>query len=160
MVEYGPKPDRLDRMNPIQRYMQKGSLEFSDYIWLLIVILAYIALRPHTQKFMKWLLAPKDVKDGDEALKSHYQSKASVNPNTIRGGKAELPTVIPENDSSVAASSSAVVNEGQVSNRKAKNSSSTKTEEEKLIDWDDEPARQHFEGEKSDVIAWLDKWDK
>lgn len=159
MVEYGPRPDRLDRMNPIQRYMQKGSLDFQDYMWLLVLVLAYIVFRPYVKQGMKWLLAPKDVKEGDEFLKAHYQ-KAKVDPNAIRGAKADPSRALPETDSSVAASGSAVGKEGQVSNRKIKSSNSTKTEEEKLIDWDDEPAREHVEGEKSDIIAWLDRWDK
>jgi Protein trafficking PGA2 len=160
MVQYGPKPDRFDRMNPIQRYMQKGSLEWDDYMWLLILVLGYIAVRPYTQKVIKWILAPKDVKEGDELLKEHFEAKAKVGANTIRGSKSiqDEPTNIPSAGKSTAATGSSVATDGKVSNRKAKSTGTAKSEEEKLVDWDDEPARKPAEGDKSDVVAWLDKW--
>ena len=140
--------------------MQKGSLEMSDYAWLLILILAYITFRPYTQKAIKWLLAPKDVKEGDEALKEHFQSRAKVDANTIRGSQTTEPEPIPEEKADVTASGTKAATNGQVSNRKVKGANATKSEPETLDDWDDEPARKPVEGDKTDVLAWLDKWDK
>lgn len=160
MVQYSPPPDRLDRLNPIQRYMQKGSLDRQDYIYLLIFVLAYFALRPYVQKVIKWLIAPNDVKEGDQALQEHFQSRAKVGANTIRGAKHVEPEPVRVESSGVTTSGSNTTKAGQVSNRKVKSTNTTKSEEEKLLDWDDEPPRQQTEGDRSDVMKWLEKWDQ
>ena len=161
MVEYGPIPDRLDQMNPIQRWMQKPSLEISDYAWLLILVLGYVVVRPYTKEAIKWLLAPKEVKEGDMAMKEHFESRAKVDANSIRGSsKTTGPESIPAARKDIAASGSNIVTDGQVSNRKLKSTATGKSEEEKLVDWDDEPPREPVPGDKTDVVAWLDKWDK
>ena len=160
MPKYTPPPPTLDHLNPIQRYMQKGSLDRQDYAWLVILVLAYVALRPYVQKFMKWLLAPKDVVEGDQALRDHFQEKAKVGANTIRGSKATDPESITVDSKAVTASGSNPATEGKVLNRKSKPTITDKSEEEKLVDWDDEPLHEPVEGGKTDVMAWLDKWDK
>ena len=161
MVEYGPIPDRLDQMNPIQRWMQKPSLETSDYAWLLILVLGYVVVRPYTKEAIKWLIAPKEVKEGDKAMKEHFESRAKVDANSIRGSnKTTTSEQIPAETKNVAATGSNIATDGQVSNRKLKSTATGKSEEEKLVDWDDEPPREPVPGDKTDVVAWLDKWDK
>ena len=161
MVEYGPIPDRLDQMNPIQRWMQKPSLETSDYAWLLILVLGYVVVRPYTKEAIKWLIAPKEVKEGDKAMKEHFEARAKVDANSIRGSnKTTEPGPIPAGKKDVAASGSNIGMDGQVSNRKLKSTTTGKSEEDKLVDWDDEPPREPVPGDKTDVVAWLDKWDK
>ena len=166
MVKYEqPKvPENLDQLNlnPIQRYIQKGSLEKQDYVYLFIFVLAYIALRPAIKKGAAWLLAPKDFHEGQEAQKEHAQNKAKakIGANAIRGGNdepEELEDTVSKDVKASGVESGAV---GQVLNRKTKGQDSNKSEVDKLIDWDDEPARGKQEGDKSDVMAWLDKWDK
>jgi hypothetical protein len=140
--------------------MQKGSLDIEDYAWLVILVLAYIALRPYTQKALKWLLAPKDIDEGRQAQEEYFQSKAKVGANAIRGSKMDEPQTISLETGEVTASGSNLDKSGQAVNRRAKDTNLGKSEEDKLVDWDDEPARGHVEGDKSDVVAWLDKWDK
>lgn len=159
MVEYAPVPENLHELNPIQRYMQKGSLDRQDYAYLFIFVLAYFAARPYIQKLAKWFFAPKELLEGEAAQKEYFDSKAKVSPNEIRGEKEEQPNSISE--TKTAASGSNTDKKGNVVNRKSKAQvASQKTQEEQLLNWDDEPARKATEGDKSDIVAWLDRWDK
>jgi Protein trafficking PGA2 len=140
--------------------MQKGKLETQDYAWLLILVLGYVVIRPYTKEVLKWLLAPKEVLEGEKALRDHYQGKAKVGANAIRGLKAEEPDTIAIDEKPVITSGSNVTKQGQVSNRKFKSTDTRKSEVDKLVEWDDEPARDTVDGDKSDIQAWLDRWDK
>lgn len=152
MVEYVPPPEDFSRLNPVQRYLQKGHLDRQDYIWLILFVLAYFTARPYIQEFFKWWMGNDAIKEGAQVREEYYKSKAKVGPNAIRGTDTEESTTIPETGS--GASGSAVDKKGNVVNRKTKE----KTGEDQLLDWDDEPARKPTEGDKSDVVAWLDKW--
>ena len=160
MVQYAvPPPEDLSQLNPIQRYMQKGSLDRQDYVYLFIFVLGYIALRPAIKKGAGWLLGDKDFHEGQKAQQEHEQ-RATIGANAIRGGKDE-PEGLPETGAVDAkASGRDSDSTGQVLNRKMRSQDSSKPEADKLLDWDDEPARPKQEGDKSDVMTWLDKWDK
>ena len=162
MVEYSPPPTNLDQLNPIQRYMQKGSLDKQDYFYLVLFVLAYVALRPAIKKGAAWLLASEDFKQGQKAQKEYIQNKAKakIGVNAIRGGKDESEHLVDDGGIDVTASGIESRSTGQVLNRKTKAQDPTKSEVDKLLDWDDEPPREKQEGDKSDVVAWLDKWDK
>lgn len=155
MVEYTPPPADLSRLNPIQRYMQKGQLERQDYVWLLIMVLAYFAARPYIQNLFKWWFNHDDLQEGEQVREEYLKSKAKVGPNAIRGTEADEPVSIPEKLEDTTTGSH-VDKKGKVVNRKTKE----KSGEEKLLDWDDEPERTPTEGDKSDVVTWLDKWSK
>ncbi|KAL6244486.1 hypothetical protein RBB50_008728 [Rhinocladiella similis] len=154
MVEYVPPPQDLSHLNPVQKYMQKGHLDRQDYIWLFIIVLAYFSARPYIQKFFKWWMGSEDQKEGEQVMTEYFDSKAKVGPNAIRGTENEEPSLIPEKIGDASASGSNIDQKGGVVNRKAKG----KSGEEQLLDWDDEPARQPAEGDKTDVVAWMDKW--
>lgn len=159
MPEYTPPPDDLSRLNPFQRYMQKGQLDWNDYFYLGLLVAAYIIARPAIHKFVRWIVEEKDVKEGEEQTEAYYERRAKVGANSIRGGKDESINISSAADDTLA--SGADINEkGEVANRKSKGSKGVKSETDKLLDWDDEPARGHAEGDKSDVVAWLNKWDK
>ncbi|KIV85885.1 hypothetical protein PV11_01537 [Exophiala sideris] len=152
MVEYVAPPEDFSRLNPIQRYMQKGQLERQDYIWLILIVAAYFTARPYIQSFFKWWMGDDAMKEGEKAQEEYFKSKAKVGPNAIRGTETEDSTTIPEK--SPGASGSSADKKGNVMNRKT----NERTGEDQLLDWDDEPARKPAEGDKSDVVAWLDKW--
>ena len=163
MVEYVPPPADLSRLNPIQRYMQKGTLEWSDYFWLCVVVAVYLIARPAIRKF----IMGKDQAEAEgEYERGKYQERrAKVGLNNIREGKAEPEDITAATETT--ASGANVKNDagGEVLNRKPKGSKVPKSEADKLLNWDDEgsaaePSRTTAEGGKSDVAAWLDKWDK
>lgn len=157
MPQYVPPPQDLSRLNPIQRYMQKGELEWNDYYWLIGIVIVYIMARPAIQKFFNTTLGGnKDEKEGAQQREAYYQRRAKVGPNAIRGGKDD-PLDILSDDADVSASGASPANGGGVTNRKAKG---PKSEAAKLLDWDDEPSRAPSDGDKSDVMQWLNKWDK
>jgi len=153
MVDYAPPPEDLSQLNLIQRYMQKGSLDRQDYVWLLILVLAYFSARPYIQSVFKWWFSENDVKEGEQVREEYMRSKAKVGPNSIRG--IETQESIAETGET-STSGSNVDKKGKVTNRKIKE----KSGEEELLDWDEEPARAPAEGDKADVVAWLDKWSK
>jgi hypothetical protein len=134
--------------------MQKGSLDREDYGWLLLIVLAYFTGRPYIERFFKWWFYVAELQEGEEVRREYYESMAKVGPNSIRVNQAEEPNMISEASGDASASGSKVDNKGQVTNRKTKDKSGV----EKLMDWDDEPAREPTEGDKSDVVKWLDKW--
>ena len=81
--------------------------------------------------------------------------------NAIRGQESE--TI--ESENGTVASGSTAKKQGQAVNRKTKaqiveEKEKEKSEIEKLLDWDGEPARTTEDGDKADVTAWLDKWDE
>ncbi|EXJ78290.1 hypothetical protein A1O3_09451 [Capronia epimyces CBS 606.96] len=154
MVQYVPPPEDLSHLNPIQRYMQKGTLDRQDYIWLFLIVLAYFTARPYIQELVKRFFNHDDLKEGEQIRSDYEQSKAKVGPNSIRGNQPDESTAITELLDETAASGSNVKKSGKAVNRKTKD----KPELDKLLDWDDEPERKPVEGDKSDVVAWLDKW--
>jgi len=154
MVDYSPAPEDLSQLNPIQRYMQKGSLDKQDYVWLFLLVLAYFTARPYLHKLAKWFFNPDELLEGERVRNEYLQSKAKIGPNSIRGTESQEPAAIVEKTGDTVASGSSVDKKGKVVNRKTKE----KTGEDQLLDWDDEPARRPTEGDKSDVVAWLDKW--
>jgi hypothetical protein len=159
MVEYVPPPKDLSQLNAIQRYMQKGQLDWPrDYIYLILLVAAYIMARPAISKFMKYLITDEKIEQGEQERNAYHERRAQVGPNTIRGVKGAESTVIGSNE--MNASGANTGNRGEALNRKAKGKKVSKAEADKLLDWDDEPARQEFEGEKADVMSWLNKWDK
>ena len=156
MVEYTPAPEDLSRLNPIQRYMQKGSLDTQDYAWLFIAVLAYFTARPYIQELFKRFFSIGDVQEGERVRQDYVKSKAKVGPNSIRGNEVQELETIPESKEDIITSGTNVTTKGKVVNRKNKE----KSEQEKLIDWDDEPERPAVEGDRADVVSWLDKWSK
>jgi hypothetical protein len=155
MVQYTPPPEDLSHLNPIQRYMQKGQLEARDWAYLLIFVLAYLAARPTIQRGIKWYMADEDLREGERAQKEFLQSKAKakISPNSIRGTEKEPLASIPENAAETTTGSS-LTSQGKVINRKDKQ----KPHSEVLLDWDDQPEQKQREGDKADVVAWMDKW--
>jgi hypothetical protein len=162
MVQYSPPPVNLDRLNPIQRYMQKGSLDTRDYIYLAIFVLLYLAARPAIKKGAEWWLAPKDYREGQQAQKELLQARAraKIGANAIRDGKERPQELNEDTGTEVQASGVDSQQTGQVQHRKTKQLDLSKSEADKLLDWDDEPARPKQEGDKSDVVTWLNKWDE
>ncbi|EXJ88382.1 hypothetical protein A1O1_05312 [Capronia coronata CBS 617.96] len=153
MVEYVPPPEDLSHLNAIQRYMQKGTLDKQDYIWLILVVFAYFTARPYIQELFKRFFSPDEYKEGEQIREDYEQSKAKVGPNSIRGIESAESTAMTEPSGETMASGSSI-GKGKVVNRKTKD----KSEVDKLLDWDDEPPRKPSEGDKEDVVAWLDKW--
>jgi hypothetical protein len=154
MVEYVPPPENFEHLNPIQRYMQKGSLDRQDYVWLFILVLAYFTARPYLQElFKRFFGSSDDLKEGEQIHKDYVLSKAKKSPNAIRGQETQELSTIPEGVEETTASG-AQVTKGKVSNRKNKD----KAVVEQLLEWDDEPERMEVEGDKNDVVAWMDKW--
>lgn len=160
MVEYTPPPEDLSRLNPIQRYMQKGELDWNDYYWLIGVVLLYVLVRPAIQKFFKWAMGGDTTEEqGGQEREAYYQRRAKVGPNSIRGGRDE-PVDMDLGAAEVTTSGASLNDKGAVSNRKAKGPKGEKSEADKLLDWDDEPSRGPAAGDKSDIMQWLDRWDK
>ena len=157
MPQYVPPPKDLSRLNAVQRYMQKGELEWSDYYWLIGIVIIYIMARPAIQKFFNTTLGHNtDEQEGNKEREAYYQRRAKVGPNAIRGGKDDPLDMLSE-DADVSASGVAHANGGTATNRKAKG---PKSETDKLLDWDEEPSRSATDGDKSDVMQWLNRWDK
>ena len=161
MVKYEPPPKDLSGLNPIQRYMQNGQgPDFNslnkNWAYLVILALAYIlVVRPLIEKLAAWYFGNKDMREGQQALEDHARSKAKakVEPNAIRGtGSQETMATQQSLDDTTTGSN--VDRTGQVFKRKT----TVKSGVDQLVDWDDEPARKPTEGDKSDVVAWLDKW--
>lgn len=157
MPEYDPPPKDLTRLNPIQRYMQKGSLEKQDYAWLFILVLAYFTVRPYLQELAKRFFSP-DTVEGERIQQEYIQTKAKakIGPNAIRGTDHQELETIPESKEDVTTSGTQTTSKGKAINRKNKE----KSLQDQLLDWDDEPARPAEEPGKADVVSWLDKWSK
>jgi len=188
MVEYTAAPRDLSKLNPIQRYMQKGSLDLSDWLRLGALVVAYWLLRPYFQKLAKKYLSDADVKKGEEEQTSYEQRRAQAAvSDDIRSGKKTkhgeertLGQLLDEGTDGFAASSASgartttvPAGEGEVKNRKQKKSKGVsfapeKTEVDKTLDWEDEsefdPRRkpltleEQTEAAGGDIKQWMDKW--
>ncbi|KAJ9655565.1 hypothetical protein H2198_005566 [Neophaeococcomyces mojaviensis] len=180
--EYKPVPQDLSRLNPIQRYFHKGSLEWSDYGRLIAVVLVYWLLRPYIQRTIKrW----SSESQGEEEREAYQQRReeAKVSANDIRSGKQRaegktLGQILDEGVDGQAAAASGVVRNGEVEvkNRKQQQQKKKKgvsfamekSAEEKTLDWEDDsefdPTQKPLaEGEaipaeKNDIKEWMEKW--
>ncbi|RMZ83530.1 hypothetical protein DV737_g1600, partial [Chaetothyriales sp. CBS 132003] len=161
MVQYVPPPADLSGLNPIQRFMQRKST-LQDYFYLALFVLCYIVARPSIKKGAEWLLASPEYKEGVQKQKEYEQRmiRAKIGANDIRGQK-KTPVQLPDSSGAEGeASGVQTAATGQVQNRKTKSPGANKSEVDKLLDWDDEPARTKHKGDSSDVVAWLDKWSE
>ena len=181
MVEYVPPPRDLSRLNPIQRYLQKGSLDWSDYARLAAFIALYWFLRPYLQKFFK--NASKDVKDGEEEEEAYKErrAKAALAADLRPGSEKEKGKTLGElldggvdgmmAQSTGIRSSKADDSTTEMKSRKPKKKGVSfapeKTELDKTLDWDDEsefdPRRPPVVSEggqpqSGDIKAWMEKW--
>jgi len=185
MVEYTPPPKDFSKLNPIQRYMQKGSLDFSDWLRLGAVVFAYWLLRPYFQKLAKkW--SDEAVQTGEEEQAAYEQrrTQAAIS-NDIRSGKKSkdadgrtLGQLLDEGADSFAETSGAKAapavpaQEGAVKNRKQKKPKGVsfapeKSEVDKTLDWEDEsefdPRRKPLTAQEQaeaggDIKQWMEKW--
>lgn len=159
MVEYVPPPRDLSRLNPIQRYMQKGSLDWSDYGWLVALVLLYWFCRPALQRFFKTMAGP-EIQEGEEEQKAYEQrrAKAAVDANSIRSGKKQqqqdkgksLGQILDEGTDGMmqdkATTSSAHVADTEAVSRRTEvkkkkkgvSFAPEKSAEERTLDWEDE----------------------
>ena len=163
MTQYAPTPN-LDNMNPIQRYLHKGSLEPWDYFRLLLIVGGYLLLRPSIEAAMKWWFDADPGKTSQDARKHAKEAKAAakVSPNNIRSAKGATE----EDESTSTAGAKASGREGNtedeiVLRRPGKGGSefTAKTLEQQLLDWDDVESIRPAEGPKGDVTEWVQKWD-
>lgn len=186
MVEYTPPPQDLSKLNPIQRYMQKGSLDFSDWLRLGAVVLVYWLLRPYFQKLAKkW--SDDAVQKGEEEQAAYQQRRAQAAiSDDIRSGKKRqqgegktLGNLLEEGADGFAESSGAKAasnvpgQDGEVKNRKQKKTKGVsfapeKSEVDKTMDWEDESefdprrkpltSQEQAEAEGGDIKQWMEKW--
>jgi hypothetical protein len=156
MPDYVPPPASLDHLNPIQRYLQKGKLEFQDYMNLVILVLAYFVGRPYIEAGMKRIFENKDVKEGEQTQKDYIESKTKpkVGANEIRGAKsATIEPATGATGADIASSNVAV-------NRKSKPIDEVPAPTaEQLLEWSDIATTGSTEGGKSDVATWVNNWD-
>lgn len=186
MVEYTAPPEDLSRLNPIQRYMQKGSLEWSDWMRLGVIVLIYWLVRPYAQKlFRRWGEEAITEGEKEKAAYEERRAAASVSANDIRTGKKEtegktLGYVLAAGPEGLAASSGADSTvasatqgqDGEMKNRKAKKKGVSfapeKSEVDKTLDWEDDsefdPRRsplsssERADSSTGDIKQWVDKW--
>ena len=185
MVQYTPPPQDLSKLNPIQRYMQKGSLELSDWLRLGALIIAYWFLRPYLQKLAKRYLSTETVREGEEEQEAYRQRRVQAAiANDIRSGKKNeqgegktLGQLLDEGTDGFAQSSGAKaasatpVQEGEVKNRKQKKAKGVsfapeKSEVEKTLDWEDEsefdprrePSTLQGQAAGGDIKQWMETW--
>ena len=163
MPQYTPPPPTLDHLNPVQRYLQKGSLEFQDYVNLLLLVLAYFFIRPYIDAGMKKFFANKDLSEGEEIQKEFAESKLKpkVGANEIRGAK----TATIGSDAEITSSGAETKPANIPFNRKARQVEAQIGEvpaptAEQLLEWDDITTVGTTEGGKADVVSWVDKWDE
>lgn len=184
MVEYIPPPADLSKLNPIQRYMQKGSLEWSDYMRLAVLVLAYWFLRPYIQRAAKRFLSDSSIEEGEAEAEAYKQRRAvaAVGANDIRSGKKSsegktLGQLLDDGIDGVAATSGAdakpmdvgEAQDAEVKNRKQKKKGVSfapeKSAEDKTLDWEDDsefdprkgPAGS-TQGGSGDIKQWMEKW--
>lgn len=184
MVTYTPPPADLSQLNPIQRYMQKGSLDWSDWLRLGAIVLAYWFLRPYLQNGFR-RLAGDAVKEGEAEQEAYQQRRAAaaVGANEIRSGKKTsdgktLGQLLNEGvegfangaTSSGAATTKADSKDAEVKSRKQRKGVSfapEKSEADKTLDWEDEsefdPRRKPVEGQEEapvpgNIKEWMEKW--
>lgn len=182
MVEYVPPPQDLSKLNPIQRYMQKGSLDFADWLRLGAVILAYWLLRPYFQRLAKkW---SDETREGEEETEAYKQRRAAaaVSANDIRSTKkttdgktlGELldqgsDAFLKDSDTKTTAVSEKQ-DTSEVKNRKKKSKGVSfapeKSELDKTLDWEDEsefdprrgPVTAEGGEQPGEIEQWLNKW--
>lgn len=156
MPEYVPPPASLDHLNPIQRYLQKGKLEFQDYMNLVLLVLAYFVLRPYIEAGMKRIFENKDLKEGEQAQRDYIESKTKpkVGANEIRG--ARTTTIEP----TPGATGADVVPSNIPVSRKTKPTDEVPPPTaEQLLEWSDIVTTGSTEGGEADVATWVDNWD-
>ncbi len=151
MVQYTPPPADLSHLNPIQKYLQKGQLDTRDLAYLFIFVLAYLAARPAIQRGIKWWMADEELLAGERVQEEFL--KAKIDPNSIRAAGSRQATSIPE-ISGDAATGISMDQNGKVVNRRTKE----KSETDILLNWDDQPGRKPTEGDKGDVVSWMNRW--
>jgi Protein trafficking PGA2 len=159
MPQYVPPPASLDHLNPIQRYLQKGSLDFEDYMRLFLLVLAYFVLRPYIDAGMKRFFKHEDLSEGEEIQKEYIESKlkAKVGANEIRGAK----TTAVGSSTETITSGADIKPTNTLVNRKAKETGEVPAPTaEQLLEWSDITTTGATEGAKTDVLAWVDKWDE
>ena len=161
MPEYVPPPASLDHLNPIQRYLQKGKLEFQDYMNLVLLVLAYFVLRPYIEAGMKRIFENKDLKEGEQAQRDYIESKTKpkVSANEIRGAKTTAIEPTPG-----ATGADVVVFNAPVS-RRTKPTDDKPIDEvppptaEQLLEWSDIVTTGSTEGGEADVATWVNNWE-
>lgn len=142
--------------------MQKGSLDRDDYIRLGLLVLVYFILRPYIEKLFQAGFGSREIEEGEQILQEYTQGKAKLDGNALRSSKSSaLDTAAVTGEGAVTTGSKASKS-GETVNRKVKFKvdQAEKSAQEKLIDWDGEPARKPVEGDMSDVTNWLDRWDE
>ena len=156
MPEYVPPPASLDHLNPIQRYLQKGKLEFQDYMNLVLLVLAYFVLRPYIEAGMKKMFENKDLKEGEQTQKDYIESKTKpkVGANEIRGAKTSTT------ESAKGATGAEIAPSNVPVNRKSRPTDEVPAPTaEQLLEWSDIATTGSTEGGKADVATWVDNWD-
>src|SRR5271155_4316297 len=159
MVEYSPPPADLSKLNPIQRYLQKGALETRDWFRLFIIVMSYLLLRPYIEWLMKkWFDA--DPKKSSQDAQAEAKLTARIPANAIRGNKSEG-----KGGSTAKASGSEPAGEEEITLRRPGKGGAeftATTLQEQLLNWDDLDlkARKPVEGDKNDVTEWLGGWDE
>ncbi|KAK5070749.1 hypothetical protein LTR64_007474 [Lithohypha guttulata] len=185
MVDYVPPPKDLSRLNVVQRYMQKGSLDWSDYLRLAALVLTYWFLRPYIMRLAKrW--SDDAVRKGEEEQAAYQERRAAaaVAANEIRSGKKEkegktLGQLLDEGSSGAVASSGAdssakhanETQQNEMKNRKQKKKGVSfapeKSETDKTLDWEDESEFDPRRGPQpvvaevpasGDIKQWMEKW--
>jgi len=165
--------------------MQKGSLEFQDYMRLGVIVLLYWVLRPHIQRLVKkW--SDDAVHSGEKEQEAYQQRRAqAATSNDIRSGKKTkdgegktLGQLLDEgaeglNAEATGAKATAASESlnGQVKNRKQKKKGVSfapeKSEADKTLDWEDEsefdPRSPPLVSEggtqqTGDIKEWMEKW--
>lgn len=156
MPNYVPPPATLDHLNFVQRYLQKGQLEFQDYVNLMLLVLAYFIGRPYIEAGMKKMFENKDIKEGEQAQKDYIDSKTKpkVGANEIRGAKTA--TIEPTK----GATGADIAPSNVPINRKSRPEDMVPDPTaEQLLDWSDITTTGSTEGGKADVATWVDNWD-
>lgn len=178
MVKYTPPPEDLSGLNPIQRYMQKGSLDWADWARLIALVVAYWFLRPHLERLAKkWF--GEAAREGEQETEAYRQRRAAaaVDANAIRSAKptsdskmlGQTPGNLETSTTSVSTNNQDVA---EVKNRKKKSKGVSfapeKSEIDKTLDWEDESEFDPRKGPvavaadeveaKGEIEQWLNKW--
>lgn len=162
MPEYSPPPASLDHLNPIQRYLQKGALDFQDYMNLFLLVLAYFVSRPYIDAGMKKFFKHKDLSEGEDIQKEYIESKMKpkVGANEIRGAK----TTTVGSSVEITASGADIKPASALVNRKAIQTAATgevpAPTAEQLLEWSDITTTGTAEGAETDVLTWVNTWDE
>ena len=159
MVEYS-KPPPLDKLNPVQRYLQKGELETGDWFKLALLVIVYLLLRPWIEHLFKAPFNADPRKTSQEANKGG-KSKAKVSPNAIRGAVDDTDEGAALEPYATTSGRDPTMGSGAFVTRRGKGGTSgSQRMEDTLLDWEDVPARKPVEGDKGDVVEWLGSWDE